>query len=282
MNELDQLLGEISGSNFERSNFETTHNLATSKVAQALQTVRPEHQAVIVNAIKDAHQMGLNRAGDNGQGMGIAKKVGMGQESAIYSLISESVGDLNLTVTRVGTNFAVALPFVLFGSNDFGSKYASTLKNLTAGITGLTSVTVASTATGDVTFSYVNNAGTDVITITNLGNVNYTTFLNGMNNNFFATKFFELTISDATQSATQFANPLLFGVLSSLGLTNANQLVLRSRQFSWNFQKDKVEVVMPEQKITPDFSFSMSIESVEGLELGFDFYMSKRLNLNNM
>jgi hypothetical protein len=133
---------------------------------------------------------------------------------------------------------------------------------------------------GDIVFTYTLQGNSDTVTISNLGNVNYKSFLTAMNNNYFATKYLLLSISDETYNQVQFGQPLLFGNLSALGLTKANQLVLRSRTNSWMFRKDRIEVVFPEQNITPDFSFAMSIIPVTGLSLGFDFFMSKRLNLN--
>ena len=101
-----------------------------------------------------------------------------------------------------------------------------------------------------------------------------------MNNNYFKTKYVLLSINDESYNVQQFSQPLFYGLLSALGLTKANQLVLRSRTNSWMYRKDRIEILMSEQNITPDFSFAMSIIGIEGFTLGFDIFMSERYNLN--
>ncbi len=107
------------------------------------------------------------------------------------------------------------------------------------------------------------------------------TFLASMNNNYFKTKNFLVSISDEAYNVQQFGLSLFFGVLSALGLTGANQLIFRSRTNSWQFRKDRVEVLLPEQKVVPEYSFAMEIIAVDAFNMGFDFFMSERYNLNN-
>ncbi len=199
-------------------------------------------------------------------------------QGSIASIILESKGDLNLTVTRTGASIATALPFVLFGANDFAAKYFATLSNLMAMVNAIVPGTTS--AGGNIVFTYTNGMNVDVVTVQNLGNIPLANFMASMNNNYFATKFCEVTLSDPTKANTQFAYPFFYGVLSSLGANNANQIVFRSRSFSWSFRPEKIELLMPEQTIAPDFSFAMLILPVDGLNIGFDFFMSKRLNLN--
>ena len=272
MDELQMLLSDASN-DFSRSNFEESFNLAGgSRVAQVIKSLPNEQQAVMINAMK--------QVANNSKG-GITRRIGDAPSTdEIHSLISSSVGDLNLTVTRVGVNVAVPLPFILFGANDSTANYISTLNGLLNGLPAGTTLVVTTSQAGDIVFTYTLNANSDTVTITNLGNVNYKSFLTAMNNNYFATKYLLLSISDETYNLAQFGQPLLFGQLSALGLTKANQLVLRSRTNSWMFRKDRIEVVFPEQSITPDFSFAMSIIAVTNFSIGFDFFMSKRLNLN--
>jgi len=274
MDEL-QLLLNGAGGDFSRSNFEESFNLATGTGSKAVQVIGklPQHeQAVIMNAMRQA---------SSGNNNGITRKIGDAPSTdEIHSLISNSVGDLNLTVTRVGINVLAPLPFILFGANDSTANYVSTLNGLLNNLPVGTTLVVTTSTAGDIVFTYTLNGNSDTVTISNLGNVNYKSFLTAMNNNYFATKYLLLSISDETYNQAQFGQPLLFGNLSALGLTKANQLVLRSRTNSWMFRKDRIEVVFPEQNITPDFSFAMSIIAVTGFSIGFDFFMSKRLNLN--
>lgn len=198
----------------------------------------------------------------------------------VYGLIASSVGDININVKRVGATIAVSLPFVLFGSNDFQAKYVGTLRGIVpAGI----SYTVTNTQEGNVRFTYVETAtgNTDYIEVELVGNMSMVGFLAAMNNNLFATRMINVTLTPNTPAnLLEFNEVLFFGVLSAMGLKNANQLLYRSRQFSWDYQQNKVAVILPEQSIVPDFSFVQSMIAVDQLTLGFDIYMSRRLNLN--
>lgn len=258
---LAALLSELGGS-LEKNNFEDNFSIDDRmKIAAAA--------------------LGTNAAM---AGNGMVKHIGNSLGSAgIEALIMQSVGDLNLTVTRGSANIAAPLPFIIFGANDFLASYASTLPQLIAatGVAGLTCV-VSVDATGNVLFTYTAPAGVDVITVSNIGNINYRTFLASMQNNYFKTKYFGTTVSDATVASQQYAQPLLFGQLSSLGMTKANQLAFRSRQFSWTYLIQKVEVVLPEQTIAPEYSFAMNILAQAGFSIGFDFFMSERVNLNRV
>lgn len=217
------------------------------------------------------------------QSNGLVKHIGSGDNSAaIAGLIANSKGDLNLTITRDGVSIDAPLPFILFGSNDFTAGYVDTLKGLLSGLPPGTTVAVTSDAVGNIVFTYTNGMNVDTVTVNNLGNISMKSFLASMNNNFFKTKYFLVSISDETKNLIQFAQPLFFGKLSSLGMTQANQLVFRSRTNSWQFRKDRVEVVLPEQSIVPDFSFAMSIIKADGFSIGFDLFMSERSNLNKI
>lgn len=251
MNKLDRTLAMMAASDFE-NNADTQDTIQT-----ALRLVKENN--------------------------GIVKHIGGGDNmSAVHSLVINSVGDLNLSVTRRSANINLPLPFVLFGLNDSQGGYTDSLKGQVPA--GITLVVTNEQDTGNKLFTYTETASgeIDVIAVSNLGNINYLGFLNSMNNNYFKTKYFLLSISDETQNLQQFGQPLLFGLLSALGLTKANQLVLRSRTNSWQFRKDRIEAVLPEQKIVPDFSFVMNIVPVIDFVIGFDFFMSERKNLNRM
>lgn len=274
MTNLEKLLAGM-GDDFEASNFEDGNFDLDTKTFQAIKGLPVNVQQNIARSIAAAKQSSaVNR--------GIVSKVGQATAGEVNTLIAESVGDLNLTVKRVGVNVAAPLPFILFGLNDLAAKYASTLKGLLSGLPAGTTLAITVNANGDIVFTYTLEGNSDTVTISNLGNINYQAFLSSMNNNYFATKYVLISISDETYNTQQFAQPLLFGLLSSLGLTGANQMIFRSRTNSWMYRKDRIEVVLPEQKITPDFSFAMSIIAVNNFEIGFDFFMSQRINMNKM
>ncbi len=224
-------------------------------------------QAVILNAMKSNSGM-------------INMGAGLTEHATWDSLIVNSKGDLNITVTREGASIAAPLPFVLFGSNDFQSGYNTTLRTFVFPV-GYTCTVSTDATTGDILFTYSNNTNTDVVRVHNEGSVNMRTFLASMNNNYFKTKNFLVSISDEAYNVQQFGLSLFFGVLSALGLTGANQLIFRSRTNSWQFRKDRVEVLLPEQKVVPEYSFAMEIIAVDAFNMGFDFFMSERYNLNN-
>lgn len=276
MDHLDQLLRSM-GSDFEASNFEQSFNLDT-KTVQAIKALPVASQKAIVNGMISATLKGQPMINPRG----IVSKVGTATAGDVNALVAESVGDLNLTVVRNGVNIDQPLPFILFGANDTLAKYASTIKGLLAELPAGTTFALSQNAAGDFVFTYTLEGNSDTVTVKNLGNINYQSFISAMNNNFFSTKYVLISVSDETYATQQFAQPLIFGLLSSLGLTGANQMIFRSRTNSWMFRKDRIEVVMPEQKITPDFSFAMNIVAVDGFELGFDFFMAQRLNMNNL
>lgn len=265
MTNLEKLLANL-GSDFENSNFEQ-NNFNLSDARQVLQ-----HPAVTkalqVHAAQSSNGM-IKHLGNSGDNSG-----------AIHALVASSKGDLNLTVTRRGNSINAPLPFIMFGANDLNAGYISTLNGLLGNLPPGTTVAVSTAANGDIVFTYVNGVSTDTVTISNLGNINYKAFLASMNNNYFKTKYMLVSISDENQNLIQFAQPLFYGLLSSLGMTQANQVVFRSRTNSWQYRKDRIELVMPEQKITPDFSFAMSIVAVDNFSMGFDIFMSDRVNLN--
>ncbi len=260
----------LSASNFENQNFENHADEVAA--AQAIAQLPAAAQQVIVNAVKNKSGM-INHIG------------GTVHSSGWDALVVASVGDLNVTITRESVNIDSPLPFVLFASNDFQAGYVTTLNPLVAklGIVGLSFAVTTDNATGDILITYTApGPESDVVRIHLEGNINMRTFLAGMNNNYFKTKNFLVSISNEAYNAQQYAQTLYFGQLSTLGLTGANQLIFRSRTNSWMFRKDRVEVLVPEQAIVPEYSFAMNIIAVAGFEVGFDLFMSERANLNTL
>lgn len=274
MDALERVLNELSG-DFERNNFDAGDNFS---LAQDLKKLSPESKRQLATLVANSGNGNGNRS-INQQGR-MNKHTGGASEAHIYQLIAESVGDLNLTVTRVGTNINAALPFVLFALNDFEVGYIQSLAQMLAVLPAGTTLVVSTTAAGNVVFSY-SAAGpvTDTVTISSLGAIPYLFFLKGMNTNSFKTKYFLVSISDATKNLLQFGQPLFFGDISTLGAQKSNMLVFRSRTNSWMYREDRVEVVLPEQNIAPAYGFAMNIIKEEGFSIGFDFFMSERITV---
>lgn len=204
--------------------------------------------------------------------------VGIGSNATITALIVHSFGDLNIVVKRNSTNIALDLPYVLFAANDVESNFISTLRgSIPAGVT----LVVTRGATGAIRMTYTQTAGgaIDTIDISLLSvNTTYSAFLNAMSQNYFKTKYILYTISDVTQQ-TQFRRLVTFGDNSALGGASSNQLSLDSRIMTWDFKSDRVNMLIPEQKITAQFAF-VQLATQNTQEIGWNIFMSERKNLN--
>lgn len=266
---LDAMLEQMQKDNsFETMNFESM-NLSSSEMATA-RKIAPVMMKKMIASNGSVRTYGQQASPE-----------------IVGQLEMNSKGDVNITITRNSENILddngnpVVLPVVLFGANDFSAKYVGTLTGLVpAGIT----YSIANSSTGDVVFTYVRTSdnATDTITVTNLGNISMVNFLASMNNNYFATNYMKLTIPNDSNIATQFAQPILYGLLSALGAKNFNQLIPRSRVHSWDYNTYILEVLMPSQKIVPDFQFVFYMTGGEGSYIGLDTFMSERGNLNNL
>jgi hypothetical protein len=250
---LDALLDELE-SDFDEMNFDTDFDKENfnGKVKRLVKTIRQDN--------------------------GVIKHVGnIAGKDTITSLITQSKGDANILVTRLTNNIAgVALPFVIFGLNDRNSNYASTLSGFIP--TGVVLTSVTTTSTGDIDFTYTSGANVDIVRVSFQGVTNYNTFLNGMNQNWFTSKYILYTISNELIQ-TQFNQMLNFGNLTNLGAKSANQLLLNSRKMTWDYLKDRINVLMAEQRIDADFSFVQNIVDdggAGGFQIGFNIFMNTK------
>lgn len=265
------------------SNFEGDFDLSpeTMRVVKTLPATE-QKKIIKANAVAAARI-----SGNSGMGAGVLTKgiSGAAPSSVVDALVASSVGDLNLTVKRVGVNIDFPLPYIIFGANDRTADYASTLPNLMGPLLAFSptvTVEVTKTTAGGITFEYTLGENSDTVTVTALGNINYQAFLASQQNNFFKTRYMLVSISDENYNTQQFAQPILYGNLSALGKNDSNQLILRSRTNSWMFRRDRVEVVMQEQSVVPDFSIASSMIAVNNLEVGYDIFMSFRVNNNKL
>lgn len=205
-----------------------------------------------------------------------------GSPSFINQMMTQSKGDLNITVVRETNNIPQALPYILFDLNGYQSSYVSTMKSYLP--SGVAMVASTEAVTGDVLLTYTS-AGplVDVIRITLTGSqISYSEFLQSMNSNFFKTRYIRQEyVNDANllQAVSQTIN---FGLLSALGMKNANNLLPRSRRLNSDYQTFIINLFLPEQKITSDFSFVQKIVAVAGQTIAWDVFMSDRTNLNNI
>lgn len=261
MTEYEKIMNSLAmEGNFEKQNFEREQHLAPANAPASVALAEQLNVPVEV-----AHKI------IHGQGNEFRNK-----QTTIDQIIMESAGDLNITVTRSGVTIDEPLPFVLFGLNDLNAGYFSTLSGfLPAGVT----VGVSTSATGDIILTYTSGENVDTVTISFVGKTNYSSFLNALNQNFFKTKYIQYTISDETK-VDQYNEMLNFGELSALGAARANQLLPRTRRRATDFVKDIIEILLPEQSVTPDFSIVQNIIAVDGFTIGFNVYMSTRLNAN--
>lgn len=206
-------------------------------------------------------------------------------KNIIAGLKAEAVGQLSITVTRASANLAWPVPYIIFGQNDFASGYIITLAALLGNTTIVTTATTCAVTTsgGNVLFTFTS-AGpiVDVVTVALRGNNNYVSFLSSMAQNFFKFRFVQLSISDENQGVEQFGLPTQFGELSSLGKVASDSVVLSDMIESSAFRKDKAELVVPEQPVTPSYSYASYIVDTANFIYAHGFFMSWRANLNKV
>lgn len=316
-NILDEIKHEMGASNAEDAEFlemaeyfdsldaEDIDNLDDAEAAEyadymdALEMAERKHGKLRVRAAKHHHtkhkpkkksSLGkVPKLGATGGGGRWAKKdtvntkaPAFGSPSYINQMMTQSVGDLNITVTRATANITSPLPVVLFGLQGLASNFASMIKQFLPANTTL----VCSTDTnGDILFTYTNSVGpvTDVIRVTLTGSqISYSEFLQSMNQNYFKTRYIRQEYVNDANLLNAVSQPINFGLLSALGAKNQNTLLPRSRRLNSDFQTFIVNVFLPLQKITSDFSFVQNIINVAGQTLAYDVFMAERTNLNNV
>jgi hypothetical protein len=260
MSELEMLL---NGMNLENN----LEDHADAAAVQAIAKLPASAQAAVVNALK------AKRAGS-------AYIPGESWES----LLSKSVADLNINITRESANINTPLSAVLFAVNDLQSNYFGTLSKVPSQApAGTTLAVTTDPATNDILFTYTAPGPlVDVIRIHAIGNTPMRTFLAGMNNNFMKTRNWLASVSSEDPEVTQaqWSQVLYFGELSSLGKSVNEQLTFRSRQNPSDYRKDLIKVIVQEQKIVPEYAFVLDIVPVAGILVGMDFFISQRDNLN--
>lgn len=206
-----------------------------------------------------------------------------GSKAFINHLMTTSKGDLNITVTRRTSDIAFALPYILFGLNGYNSSYISTIKAyLPAGVTMVASTEAA---TGNVLLTYTLGADVDIIELSLTGSqISYSEFLQSMNSNFFKTQYIRQEYQNNSALLSSVSQTINFGLLSALGMKNANNLLPRSRRMNDDYQTYIINLFLPEQKITSDFSFVQKaiVDAANPVIIAWDVFMSDRENLNNM
>lgn len=206
-----------------------------------------------------------------------------GSKAFINHLMTTSKGDLNITVTRQTSNIAYPLPYILFDLNGFLSSYVSTIKSYLP--SGVTMVASTDAATGDVLLTYTQGLTTDVIRISLTGSqISYSEFLQSMNSNFFKTQYIRQEYQNNANLLLSVSQTINFGLLSALGMKNANNLLPRSRRLNDDYQTFIINLFLPEQKITSDFSFVQNaiVDATNPVVIAWDIFMSDRTNLNNI
>lgn len=208
-----------------------------------------------------------------------------GSKAFINHLMTTSKGDLNITVTRETSKIKSPLPYILFDLNGYTSAYVSTMKQYLP--SGVTMTAAPDPANGDVVLTYTNGVDTDKIRVSLTGSqISYSEFLQSMNQNFFKTQYIRQEYQNDSNLLLSVSQTINFGLLSSLGMNNKNNLLPRSRRLNDDYQTFIINLFLPEQKITSDFSFVQNIinATVDGatVVIAWDVFMSERINLNNM
>lgn len=265
-------------------NFTKDFSGRENAVATPLQVLQQSHKQLAGSLADLAHHV---KHGKGGKGSGVSTP------ELITHYIDSSVGDLNLVVTRltaaiIGTNGLPApLPYILFAPNEVSSQFNASLSGFIPRIPTLSYSVATDAATGNIIITWVTTApaASDVITISNSGLTNYSTFLGGMAQNFFKTKYAQYTITDGSAlgyNKQQYNQMVSFGALGALGKKDVNQILPNSRRMSWDFQPDIVNMLFGGTEITvvPEYSFVQNIIGVANTQIGWNFYMSARVNLN--
>lgn len=203
-----------------------------------------------------------------------------GSPSYINHMMTTSKGDLNITITRATANIAAPLPCVLFGLQGYASSYISMIKQF---LPANTTMQASTDANGDVLLTFTSGANVDIIRITLTGSqISYSEFLQSMNQNYFKTRYIRQEYVNDANLLSAVSQPINFGLLSALGAKNQNTLLPRSRRLNSDYQTFIVNLFLPEQKITSDFSFVQNVIAVAGQTIAYDVFMSARVNLNNV
>ena len=209
-----------------------------------------------------------------------------GSKAFINHLMTTSKGDLNITVTRETSKIPQNLPYILFDLNGFTSAYVSTMKQYLP--SGVTMTVAPDPSNGDILLTYTDTlANVDKVRISLTGSqISYSEFLQSMNQNFFKTQYIRQEYQNNNSLLLQVSQTINFGLLSSLGMNNKNNLLPRSRRLNDDYQTFIINLFLPEQKITSDFSFVQNIirAAVDGEQvvIAWDVFMSERINLNNI
>jgi hypothetical protein len=207
-----------------------------------------------------------------------------GSKAFINHLMTTSKGDLNITVTRETSKINANLPYILFDLNGYTSAYVSTMKQYLP--SGTTMTAAPDPANGDILLTYTNGGNVDIVRISLTGSqISYSEFLQSMNQNFFKTQYIRQEYQNNASLLLQVSQTINFGLLSSLGMNNKNNLLPRSRRLNDDYQTFIINLFLPEQKITSDFSFVQNIiKSADEtpVVIAWDVFMSERINLNNI
>lgn len=206
-----------------------------------------------------------------------------GSPSFINQMMTQSKGDLNITVTRETVLINANLPLVLFGLQGFQSSYNSIIKQYLPN--NVTLVASTDPNNGDVLLTYTNSVGpvSDIIRISLTGSqISYSEFLQSMNQNYFSTRYIRQEYVNDSHLLSAVSQTINFGLLSSLGMKNQNSLLPRSRRLNSDYQTFIINLFLPEQKITSDFSFVQQMVPFAGQVIAYDVFMSGRKNLNNL
>jgi hypothetical protein len=230
------------------------------------------------------HTRALNAIGGGGSfsrlGGANSKPPAYGSADYIRGLMTAGFGDINITVSRATVTIATPLPYILFNVNGLSSSFKSTIGQYLP--SGTTVVASSDPATGDLLLTFTNGANSDVVRISLTGSqISYTEFLQNMNQNFFKTRYIKQSYVNDANLLLATSQQIQFGLLSALGSKNANNLLPRSRSLTTDYQPFNINLLLPEQKVTADFSFVQNILNVANTTIGWDVFFSARTNLNS-
>jgi len=192
-------------------------------------------------------------------------------------------GKTGFTVQRLSNNIPLALPFVLFGSNDLNARYSSFLKTFNKGgfnIVGVNNnngiiatpnlpytpgnelwlidvrVGAPGTPEGSILFSY-EQLGTGLVdgVLVNFASATaYATFLQSLQTQKLSWEKVVMNISDVTLLG-QLDQPILVGPISSAGLQEQVSFTPSTFQDPYDAVANAIRLELPNQKLTKQYGY---------------------------
>lgn len=182
-------------------------------------------------------------------------------------------GQFDIVISRPTILITEDLPVAIFGASAVNSSYRKIVNQyLPAGVT----FTVAVTSTGDVTFTFVSGANTDIITIS-CPQTPYSELLANMIIDQFTLNQVKYFLTDVTANGQKQLNKTFdYKSVSLFGKNTGDSIPLKAAKSVFQFQNDGVEVpgeyqldkyfnliVSMQKEVAQTVSLNMFVQSID-------------------